>query len=215
MYDLQAIKLQDVVSVRSVLEISSSPTRLFQIRGVDFRSTVEVYLNDIPVTDFIVESRELLIAEGPAALGTADVGTVLVVNSSFTLTDTSLVKFSLGRTKTTGLMRLMQLFVKILLTTPGSDIHSPEIGGGLRQFVGMVVSDDNSSDITGLFLRAVARTRSQILSMQAQNAGIPADERLASARVVSVTFDKESSTLQGRVTLTSLAGKSALMNLAA
>lgn len=215
MFDLQTIKLQDVVPIRGIQEISSSPTRLFRIRGKDFRSAVEVLLNDLPVTGFTVESRELLVAEGPETLGTAKVESVMVINSTFTLTDSSLVRLSLGRTPTSGLIRLMQLFVKILLTTPGSDIFNPGSGGGLKQFVGRVVNDANEGDITGLFLRAVSQTRNQILSMQASNASIPADEKLASARVVSVTFDKNTSTLRGRVALSSLAGKAALVNLAA
>lgn len=215
MYDMQSIQLQDVVPVRSVREISSHPTRIFRVRGIDFRSATGVYLNDIAAPAYVVESREIMVVEAPAGLGTATVESVMVVNSSFTLTDTSLVTASLGRTQADGTLRLLQMFVKILLTTPGTDIFNPSIGGGLQQFVGRVVNDANQTDITGLFLRAVARTREQIMVMQAKIPGIPAQERLASARVVSVTFDKNTSTLRGRVALSTLAGKSALVNLAA
>lgn len=215
MFDLQAIKLQDVVPVRSVREISQSPVRLFRVLGKDFRAVTEVFLNDIAAPGFIVESREMMVVEGPVTLGTAKVGSVLVVSSSFTLTESSRVLASLGKTRAEGTLRLLQLFVKILLTTPGSDIFAPHVGGGLQQFVGRVVTDGNQADITGLFIRAVAQTRSQIMAMQASNPSIPPDEKLSSARVVSVTFDANTSSLQGRVALGTLAGKSALVNLAA
>lgn len=213
MIDIQAIALQDAVSVRQVLDLGGSP-RLLKIEGVDFRSAVEVFVNDYPVDVFIKESRGIIIAEAPDALGSDPVTSVLVLNASLTATERSIVRFRLVPAEVSGIVRLLQLFIKLLLTTPGTDLYSPDKGAGLQNMVAMAVSGARTNEATAQFTFMVNRVRDQITAMQAQATGIPADERLATAKVVSVDFDKTTSTLRGRIFLATVAGEQALANLA-
>ncbi len=213
MIDLQTIVLQDVVAVRRVLDLGGSP-RMLRVDGKDFRSAVEVFVNDLPVDVFVKESAHTLLLEAPEGLSDDLVRSVLVLSASLTQTESSVIRFRLTPGKVSGIVRLMQLFVKLLMTTPGTDLYNQESGGGLQALVAIAVPGSRTSEATSRFTQIVGRVRDQITSMQASATGIPADERLASARVISVDFDKTTSTLRGRIFLSTVAGKQALANLA-
>ena len=212
MSDLQVISIQDVVPVSQVSLITG--TSIFKIRGRDFRRVTEVQLNDVPST-FAIESSTMLLVDRPASLETARLRTVLVLSNTFTLTEKSVIKNKLGTSLLSGLTSLAQLFVKILMTTPGRDVYRPAIGGALLDLVGQVAGSPDRPDLKTSFMLSVTQTRDQILELQSRTTTLPADERLAAAEVVSVRFDPQTGTLQGRVELISMAGDAALVNLVA
>ena len=214
MSDLQIISVQDIVPVSRVEVIASTYPVLYKVTGVDFRKVTEVLLNGV-VTTFAIFSSSVLLVDRPEQLRDDRLRTIQVLSGTFTLTERSIIKPKLETGLLSGLMSLAQLFTKVLLTTPGRDVYRPDIGGNLPALVGQVAGAPTRPDLKTSFVQAVARTKSQILELQANRVTLPADERLAAARVVSVSFEPQSGTLQGRVELISMAGDAALVNLVA
>jgi len=100
---------------------------------------------------------------------TTDTGTLLkIYDTSFEFNE-ELAHYQ------TGFMLLLQLVIKWLLTTPGTDIVSPELGGGLNQ-IGSV-APSNESEIAFNVSNSIIACADQIKKYQLGRA-YPADELL-------------------------------------
>ena len=214
MSDLQVISVQDVIPVSQVEVLSGTFPPIYRVHGGDFGKVVEVRLNEVP-SSFAIDSPSVLLVQQPEQLFNDRLRTILVLSTTFTFTEQSLLTPKLGTSLLSGLMSLAQLFVKVLLTSPGRDVYRPDIGGDLLSMVGQVAGAPDRPDLKSSFVQAVARTKNQILELQANRTTLPADERLAAARVVSVSFEPQTGTLRGRVEMISMAGDAALVNLVA
>lgn len=214
--DLQVAFPQEQVQLSRV-SVALGPPRLLDITGTDFRSVDEVLINNIPAEDVIVLSKTRLIAQLPDSLNspTSTLVSVSVLSRRLTVTPRSLIRFRISQTpgRTTGILRLVQLFLKLLFTTPGSDIFSPSFGGGGLRNLGSTFGIDEGGEIVSDFHIAVSNTVRQIVAIQGRDARIPRDERLLSARITRAGFNKQEGTLVVSVELTSQAGRAALANL--
>lgn len=210
MKSLQVIQLADSLPVARITALSSEGP--YRLHGRDFRFVENVLFNGADAPTFVIESRTTILATLPVPR--SELREVMVLSSQVTMTERSLVRLQLGGGVVEGITRLVQRFTKLLLQTPGSDIFSPEDGGGLRDLVGYAASVSGVSDLVARHNLAISRTREQIQRRQARSRQyIPAAERLVGAEVLSVDFDRDTGTLRSRVRLQSAAGD-ALLNLA-
>ena len=214
MSDLQIISVQDVIPVRRVTAITNTSPRIYKVQGPDFRKVTEVLLNEVSAS-FVVESPTLLLVNQPEQLRNGRLRDIMILSSTFTLTERSTLRPKLGTGLMSGLMSLAQLFTKVLLSTPGRDVYSPHLGGNLLALVGQVAGAPDRPDLKSSFIQSIARTKDQIMELQSRRTTLPPDERLVSARVLSVSFEPQTGTLRGRVELISVAGTAALVNLVA
>lgn len=213
MEDVQFAALQDAIPVDSVTLLSAEDPRLYRLVGQDFRNVVEVYLNDRLSPSFMVESETSLVAEAPE--GMADtLLTVFVLSSSITFTEQSLFRLQFSPAPVRGLYRMAQKFVKLMLTTPERDVFHPDLGGNLNDLVGRAAPPTDSSELSAEFRVLIGRVEDQMIEIQTDMPGLDVEERLVSAEILSVSFDPQSTTFQGRVKLNTLAGETALLNLA-
>jgi hypothetical protein len=185
------------------------------IVGDDFTAVDEVLLNDVPSPAFTIHSATMLTAQMPVEVQGNTLVTVVVVSYRFVYTKQSLVSFRFGRTnrKTSGINRLVQLFVKTLLTSPGSDIFSHYTGGGALRNLGRTFSKDAAGGIVGDFVISVDSTTKQVIAMQSRRPRLPRDERLLSAEVQSARFDTAQTALIVSILLVSQAGTAATANI--
>jgi hypothetical protein len=212
--DLQTISPQELVHLSSV-RVLPGPPRTVAVAGDDFRSVDEVIINLVPSPDVVVVSKTQLLAQVPDILRDDRIHTVEVLSKKLLLTDRSQLRIRIGRTpgRVTGIMRLTQLFLKVLFTTPGKDIFNPRLGGGALRRVGATFSADAGKDIVNDFVIAVDTTSRQLVAIQGRDVSIPRDERLLSAKVISAAFNKGASGIDARVQLTSQAGRDAVANV--
>lgn len=190
--------------------------RALEITGRDFRAVDEVFINDTLSPDVMVLAKTKLIAQLPESLQVnPDVQSVSVLSRTLTITRKSLLKFRIGETpgRVSSLTRLIQLFVKVLLTNPGSDIFNKNLGGGALKNVGSTFGIDEGTNLKANFTISVDTTVRQIIAIQSRNASIPRDERLLTARVVGVTFNRASSSLFVNIEVLSQDGNAARFNL--
>ena len=190
--------------------------RALDVIGEDFRSVDTVYINDTMSPDVIIVSPTRLIAQLPEGLQQVpNVQSIAVLSRQLTLTASSVLRFILGDTPRTvsGLMRLLQLFVKLLLSEPGSDIFSSSLGGGLLRGLGTTIGRDDGDALKTNATIAVDNVSKQIIAIQSRNGTLPRDERLSSAHVLGAAFSRDSGTLFLSVELKNQLGVPARLNL--
>ena len=214
MIDLQCIAPQEIVQLTQV-RVVPGPPRSIAVVGDDFRAVDEVLINQVPSPDFVVLSKTQLMAQVPDSALLDRIHTVTVLSKKLTLSDRSQLRIRIGRTpgRVTGIMRLMQLFLKILFTTPGKDIFSPNLGGGAMKNVGSTFGAGEGHDIVHDFVIAVDTTSRQIIAIQGRDSSIPRDERLLGAKVLKATFNRSVGGIDASVQLTSHAGREAVANV--
>lgn len=212
---LEVIKFRDIVPMSSVPRLVpgfDDPT--IEITGKDFTSVSKVLINSSPSPEFIIVNKNTIYAQLPiTAVG---IKTIEIISNKFTKNNpNSKLEYEIGD-KTivvTGIQKLVQLFVKWLLQSPGSDILNPDRGGGLQEMVGNITSSRYMGPVLGVITRAVSTTSSQIRSAQVSAKGLPLDERLLSAEVQGMRIHDQQMEAGVDIKIQSVAGPDAVTSL--
>ena len=212
--DFQVCFPQASIQLNSARIADNLAVRTLDITGEDFRSVDEVLINGSVSPSVVIVSRTRLLAQIPTAALLQPISSVQVISKNLMLGDKSLIKFQVGHTpsKVKGILRLTQLFLKILFTTQGSDIFSQRVGASALKNIGRNTNSSGGGLISD-FVISVATAQKQIIATQSREASLPRDERLLSARVTRSFFNKQEAALIVTVELTSQAGRAALANV--
>lgn len=212
--DLLTVYPQQIIQLTSI-RVLPGPPRVVSVTGEDFRSVDEVLINQVPSPDVVVVDRNRLLAQVPDSAQLDRINEVIVLSKRLVLSNRSQLRIRLGRTpgRATGILRLMQLFLKILFTTPGRDIFAPNIGGGALKNVGATFGSGEGNDIVNDFVIAVDTTNRQIIAIQGRDSSIPRDERLLGAKVLHASFNRALGGIDVSVQITSQAGREAIANV--
>ena len=148
-YQLEVIRFQDLLVVQSIPRFvpGLSPATI-EIKGTDLSSALRVLINSIDVPEFIVVDKQTIYAQLPP--DTESVRTIEVVSSRFTKNVlTSKISYEVGNKtqKVSGILKLVQLFTKWVLQSPGSDIFDMSRGGGLQELAGKVMTTKDMQPI--------------------------------------------------------------------
>ena len=213
--DFQIVFPQESIQLTSIELVPNSSPRLLAIKGADFTSVDQVLINDLESPSYHVVSKNELVAVVPGQVASAEIDTVNVTSRSLTITRKSLLKFRVSTvpSKVTGILRLVQMFVKILFTTPGTDIFNPKLGGNGLRPLGRNFGKQQTGAILSDFVVAVDNTSKQIIALQGRQSQVPLEERLLSATVTASQFSIEEGALITTVEVTSQAGRSAIASL--
>lgn len=213
--DFQTCFPQELVRVSQVTNVPGAAIRTLDILGDDFRSVDDVLMNEVVSPSVVVLSKTRLLAEVPDALKGSSITSISVLSRRLVITPRSYIRFRIGASasKTSGILRLMQLFLKVLFTTPGTDIFSPKTGGGALVHLGQSVGIEQGSDVTSSLVISVDATARQLVQIQGRNQATPLDERLLSAKVASAGFNKNETALVASIELLSMAGNAAVARL--
>lgn len=213
--DFQVAFPQETVKVSLVRTVPGLAVRTLDIQGDDFRAVDEVLMNEVPSPSFVVLAKNRMLAEVPAVLVSSTISSVSVLSRRLTITPRSYIRFRIGRvpSKTRGILRLMQLFLRLLFQTPGTDIFAPKLGGGALVHIGQSVSIENGTDLVGDFIVSVDNTVRQIIQIQSRDQSIPPDERLLTAKVLSAGFNKNETAIITSIEVVSQAGRSSVARL--
>jgi hypothetical protein len=213
--DLKVTYIQDVLNVSEATVLNTVP-KTIDIRGSDFRSAAMVRINGDLAPSFTVHSDSRLTAFIPSEQQNESVNDIAVISGTFTAKNRSLVSLELGSNPqlTSGLFRLMQRFILLLLRNPGTDILNPESGGGMGKLSAQFSMGAQSVTAADIAL-AVTRTKKQILKLQATNPYLKTSERLADAELLGVEYLPTYGSLSPRVKITSQEGLSAIATMEA
>lgn len=213
--DLQVCFPQTSIRITAVSVVPGASPPAIDILGVDFSSVDSVLVNEMAAPSFYVVSKTRMIVTLPSGVTSAQITSLAVTSRQLVLSPQSLLVFQISQvpSKVTGILRLVQLFTKVLFTTPGSDIFSKGLGGSGLKNLGRSFSKVQSGGIVSDFVVAVDNTTRQIVRIQGQQPQIPSDEKLLTARVTTANFSLQQSALVCSVELTSQAGRAALANV--
>jgi hypothetical protein len=167
------------------------PSTRISLTGRNFLSAEEVKLNGNLVDFEVVGDRRIEI-ELPESMESEYIRTVTVLSSSFTGREASVMEFVAGShlRKVTGLLKAMQQFIKVMMTSPGTDIFHKTYGGGLLSTLSTNLDYENSAPMIGQILASLSRTSKQIISSQASKR-LPADEKLKSVVLLDLKLSKQ------------------------
>ena len=214
MFDIRVVTAKVVLPVDQMAPLRNFLPPSIVIIGKSLDKATEILYNDIPVQEFIVQSPTRIIAKIPIQ----SVGkefTNLRVLSTTTLSgkNASLsLKLHNPLQKISGIDRLIQNWLMLFMTTPGSSVFDKSAGGGAQSIIGKPTDNDGKSSVADLTL-AVERTKEQIIKKQSSSRNIPADEQLLSADLESVSFDASTGRLNAVVSLLNRVGSSAQVSL--
>jgi hypothetical protein len=212
--DIQVVFPQQAVHLSS-LRVLPGPPRVIDVTGADFSAVDEVYINKVASPDVVVLSKNRLVAQVPDSQISETLLSVTVLSRRLTLGPRSVLRFRLGKRpgKVTGILRLVQKYLKILFTTPGTDIFNQKIGGGGLLTIGQTFGATDGSSIVNALVIAIDTTTKHVISLQSRNPSLPLDERLLSAKILRAGFNKEEGAIDVAVEITSQAGRAATANL--
>lgn len=213
MFGIQLIRLLDVLQVNTVRSAVGVSPRSIIIAGKDFRNVEVVLINGSPSPDFVVYSQTELVAQVPLEFVDSFITSVAVLSSGLTLTDRSLVQFTVGTRpkKVTGVVRLMQTFLRILFRTPGTNVFHKRSGGGLIRRVGSNINSRSAADVA----IAVNAAQQYLIGVQTAERNIPPNERLLSANVAKVSASRQDTAISVTIVLTNHSGQTAAATLTA
>lgn len=217
MFDIQVIEIRDLLPVVQASVVIGVEPKTVRVLGSDFNNAYEVLINDQKSPSVVIVSKSELLAQVPNGLVDSALRNVTVVSSRLTQTRRSRIKFRIGDfTKAvSGIERMIQVFLKLLLQTPGSDIFNEKLGGGLLSAVGALSGTPTataSSVATDLQV-AVNRTSRQMIALQANDPAINITERLLYARLLTSKFVVAEQALVGQIQLGNQAGQASTVGL--
>lgn len=210
MKDFKIVSAKTVLPVNAAAPVRGLNPPTLAVRGKQLNLATEVYYNDVRVDEFVILSADRMLVKIPVdQVGRMLVSIKILSESMLTRTD-ALLELAIPKpfTLVEGLERLVQTFVMVFLTTPGSDIFEPDSGGGARAIIGKNTNRQGQSVAADLVL-ALDRTKSEILRFQSSQPGLPLSEKLLSLDLESLSFVAEEGALNARVSLSNMLGEQA------
>lgn len=213
MKDLAIVQPYTLLNFESVTREGN----FFRFKGPeDYRNVVTVVVNDWIIDEVAMYGQDLL-AYIPSEMDpdTEDVRYAALIAVETANSDETLLRIGLGviPAEISGVDRLIQLFVKVLFQTPGTDIFYRDIGGGLMSLRrGGTAGDMNalSADIAA----AVRKAEKDVKTMQA-GMNLPASEKLVKMDVLRIRPDSGTGDVNVLLALTTVGGNKSFFNVAA
>jgi hypothetical protein len=201
MIDIQSIKLRDLAEITSVdflgrdevlgifLPGPGEPLPVvMDFRGRHFDRAVSVLLNGVSL-QFTIRSPARILATLPDSMTQVQVRSLYIITDSDTFTNSSLYEYVVGtRSETvTGVRKVTQQFIKLLMTTPGSDTFDTSSGGGLSKLPGQL--QRNPHAVLATIAQSIIKVANELRDSQ-QGTRLPPSEKLRSIDIVELSFAK-------------------------
>lgn len=210
MMDFQIISSRVLLTVQGVYPIRGFNPPSVMVKGLQLNLTTDVYYNGVEVSEFLVSSPERLIVKIPASeLGNV-ISDLKVFTDAYVSGQPAMLSFDLHQPlrSVEGVQRLVQAWMIVFFTTPGSDVWEPSSGGGVRSIIGRNTNATGAGVSTDL-AQAVDRTNTELKRLQSANSSLPLEEKFMSASLQGVNFDESTSTLAATIVIKNVLGESA------
>lgn len=210
MKDLRVIQAQALLNVTSISPIRGFLPVSIVVLGEHLDLTSQVFYNDILAPEFVPQSATRLIVRVPQSQVGQEFRSIKVYSSLNLITPSALLTLKVGNplAEVEGMDRLIQQWMILFYTTPGSDIFDPQSGGGGRSIVGRN-TDKFGKGVSADLALAIDRTQRELLRLQSMTPGIPLAEKLLSTQLLSLNFDPSNATLAAIVGITNMLGNTA------
>lgn len=214
MIDFRIVRAQTLLNIYSIAPIRGfSPPSIVAI-GKDLNFTSTIFYNGVLVSEYVVQSSTRLIIRVPESQVGKDLLDLKVYSSQPLLDNNADLLVGLAQPLQTisGISRLVQSWLMIFFTSPGSDVFSPQSGGGAQTIVGSRTDRKNKSAATDLTI-AIQRTETELLQLQSRMPQIPPEEKLLSSSLEGLSNDEATGTLIAKVLLKNMVNQSAQVSV--
>jgi hypothetical protein len=213
MKDLRIIQPYTLLSFESITREGN----FFRVKGPeDYRSVVMAVINDFVIEDLAMYSRDLLIYVPTELDASEDIRYVALISEETVTSDETVLRIGLGVIpgEIEGIDRLIQLFVKVLFQTPGTDIYHKTIGGGLLRIRRNSTISGDYNAISSEIAAAIRKADQDVKAMQA-GLTIPSEEKLVSTEILRIRPDPNTQDINVLLALKNLSGSREYFNVAA
>lgn len=205
-----------IVSARILLKVHSvAPIRNFFppsviVLGDDLDLTSEVLYNGVTVLEFFKSSSSRLVVRIPDSQVGKSFDSIQVFSSVAIAKRDAVLSLAVRHPVESiqGLDRMIQCWVMIFMTTPGSDVFTPKSGGGGQAIIGRN-TDRTGKGVAADLTLAIDRTKTELAQLQAKRGNLPLSEKILSCTLDSTQFDQVTATLSAQVTLKNMLGNQA------
>jgi hypothetical protein len=161
---------------------------ILELKGKRFDKAVAVRVNK-NTQDFTILDRTTILCTLPK--DAYSIEDVEVITTSTKINRSSLFAYLFTETVNTvsAEFKLVQQFVKVLLTTPGTNVFEKGLGGDLQHWVGINVPLNSPTTLVTKTVLNVVTTGIEFSARQVL-ANVPPEERLSDVEVLNVGFDK-------------------------
>lgn len=187
-----------------------------RFKGPEDYSTATMVVANDEIIENIASYGPDLLAYIPDGMDTTSLKYVAIIARETATSNETMLRFGMGPIPDyiAGSDRLVQLFVKTLFQTAGTDIYNPTMGGGLNNIKkqGAMTGDINltAADIAA----AIKKTERDVKSAQS-SINVPAREKLAGVTILNISPDYHSSDINVLVYLRNVAGTRSYFNVTA
>lgn len=183
--DIRVIELTDILPITKI-EKTNLQTPSIKITGSGYLSTLRVMINNVKSPSFAVLNDNVIVAEIPNLKDRITNVVVYGRNATDTNRDAVLeVGLSDSIGITTGMSKLVQRFVKVLLTRKGSSLFHPEMGTRFRDLQGIGI---NQKDVIKPLITQTVEDAERYL-LNTQSSSIPKDERLLRVVISDISYN--------------------------
>lgn len=209
--DIQVISVVDDLQVLSVTDIEAAEPRTLRVVGRGgFNNAQRVIINNLGIDNFLVVTDTVLLVEPGPSFDNVPVENMEVVVVSSQLTATRRARLFFGPTKrlkrVTGVQKLIQVVVKMLLTNSNTNKFRPSEGGNLLKLLAFPLTRASRNRIVAGLSQAVSSVEDQLVSTQATARGLATDEKLLSLTLGDVLFLEDTLEVQATIRLVTFAG---------
>jgi len=214
MKDFRIVNAKVVLKIFQILPIRGFLPPSIVVIGERLDRTEEVVFNGLQANEFIISSPSRLIVRIPESQVGKELRDLQVLSSvSVTRLPTSItLEISKPPKTVEGIDRLVQAWLMIFYSTPGSDIFDLSSGGGALSMVGRTTSR-NGKNVAADMAQSIEKTKNELVRLQTKNPRIPPSERLLSSDLQSVQFDASNTVLSARVSIKNMLSEDAEISI--
>lgn len=201
MIDVKAVQLREFAQVDKaeflsreevegiyLPELGSALPLVLRLTGKNFDKATDTLINGVQV-QFSVLNKTTILATLPSNLNRQPITSIQVLNDRANFSNTSMFTYELGNRLGTisGINKVIAQYLKVLMTTAGTDSFDKSLGGNLQKLPGSV------SRAPYAFLTKVALTLTNVANDIRQrqfNLAMPNEEKLQSVEVLYIDFVK-------------------------
>ena len=201
----QSLKLLQSYVVENVRNVAYANGFLV-LSGGNYQTVRYVLVNNVRIDDIALNGEDLYV-QLPSGMQLRDVKTIYPISETEKVNRHSVLRFGFGvyPSKIDSIGRLVQMFVKVLFTNPGTNAMFPTMGGGLRAIMSRGLAPNDYQSLMPDIITAIEKTAQYIKDAQ-KSLNLPMEERLVGAALLSATPNTNSGSINCVIKLDTQAG---------
>jgi len=195
--DIRIINAIDILPVTNIDLISVLPFQV-ELKGAGFMNATSVYINATQLFPkatagsaygFTIISDNNILIDVPELLWETVIERVVVLGDTQTLTENTKIEFDLTALRpVSGISKVLQQFVKILMTTTGTNAFRPSEGGDIAHLAGANMDSSGVQGIVSRIQLGIKKCTRDLRNSQ-RYLNIPGEERILGVYPIDISYD--------------------------